>query len=61
MEGSTEEKGLFAYYYGNIYLIKEDGKYKIVKMDFSSQNYLCSPYHGWAYDAKSFVEVEYGN
>ena len=30
-------------------------------MDFSSQNYLCSPYHGWAYDAKSFVEVEYGN
>lgn len=61
MEGSTEEKGLFAYYYGNIYLRKEDGKYKIAKMDYSPENYLCAPYHGWAYDAKSFVEVEYGN
>ena len=61
IEGSTENKGLFAYYYGYIYLDKENDGYKIVKMDYSSENYLCAPYHGWAYDAKSFVEIEYGN
>ncbi len=61
IEGSNEEKGLFAYYYGYIYLDKEEDGYKIVKMNFSPENYLCAPYHGWAYDAKSFVEIEYGN
>ena len=61
IEGSTKEKGLFAYYYGYIYLDKEDDGYKIVNMNFSPENYLCAPYHGWAYDAKTFVEIEYGN
>ncbi len=61
IEGSTENKGLFSYYYGYIYLDKEKDGYKIVNMDYSSENYLCAPYHGWAYDAKTFVEIEYGN
>lgn len=61
IEGSTKDKGLFAYYYGYIDLQKEDEGYRIVNMDYSSENYLCAPYHGWAYDAKSFVEIEYGN
>ena len=61
IEGSRNEKGLFAYYYGNIYLDKENDGYKIVKMNFSPENYLCAPYHGWADDAKTFVEIEYGN
>ena len=61
IEGSAENKGLFAYYYGYIYLDKENDSYKIVNMDYSSENYLCAPYHGWAYDAQTFVEVEYGN
>lgn len=61
IEGSTLDKGMFSYYYGNIYLRKEGEKYKIVKMNYSPENYLCAPYYGWAYDAKSFVEVEYGN
>ncbi len=61
IEGSNKEKGLFAYYYGNIYLEKEEDGYKIVKMNFTPENYLCAPYHGWAYDAKTFVEIEYGN
>lgn len=61
IEGSTKDKGLFAYYYGYIYLQKEGEGYKIVDMNYSSENYLCAPYHGWAYDAKSFVEIEYGN
>ena len=30
-------------------------------MDYTGENYLCAPYHGWAYDAQTFVEVEYGN
>lgn len=61
IEGSKEDKGVFAYYYGYIYLDKENDGYKIVKMNYSSENYLCAPYHGWAYDAKTFVEIEYGN
>ena len=61
IEGSSEEKGLFAYYYGNIYLKKENDEYRIVNMEFTPENYLCAPYHGWSYDAKTFVEVEYGN
>ena len=61
IEGSTKEKGLFAYYYGYIYLDKEENGYKIVDMNYTPENYLCAPYHGWAYDAKRFVEIEYGN
>lgn len=61
IEGTKESKGMFAYYYGYIYLDKEDNGYRIVKMDYSGENYLCAPYHGWAYDAQTFVEVEYGN
>ncbi len=61
IEGSEETKGLFTYYYGYIYLDKEDDGYKIVNMDYTGENYLCAPYHGWAYDAQTFVEVEYGN
>lgn len=61
IEGSTEDKGLFTYYYGYIYLDKENDGYKIAKMNYSSENYLCAPYHGWAYDAQAFVEIEYGD
>ncbi|MEG1409918.1 MAG: hypothetical protein RSD36_08745 [Terrisporobacter sp.] len=61
IEGSSQEKGLFAYYYGYIYLKKEGSEYRIVNMNFTPENYLCAPYHGWSYDAKTFVEIEYGN
>ncbi len=39
----------------------EKPNYKIVDMNYTPENYLCAPYHGWNYDAKDFVEVEYGN
>lgn len=61
IEGNKEKKGLFAYYYGYIYLDEENGVYKIKDMNYTPENYLCAPYHGWSYDAKSFVEIEYGD
>ena len=30
-------------------------------MGYSPENYLCAPYHSWWWDAKSFVEIEYGD
>lgn len=60
IEGTNEPKGVFAYYYGYVYLKNENGVYKIVDMKFTPENYLCAPYHGWSYEAKSFVEIEYG-
>ena len=30
-------------------------------MEYTPENYLCAPYHSWNWDAKSFVEIEYGN
>lgn len=61
IEGTNESKGVFAYYFGYMYLQKQGEVYKIVNMNFTPENYLCAPYHGWSYDAKSFVEIEYGN
>ncbi|MBQ3420873.1 MAG: hypothetical protein IJH34_04250 [Romboutsia sp.] len=60
IEGTDKPKGVFAYYYGYIYLEKEDDLYKIKKMEYSPENYLCAPYHSWNWDAKSVVEIEYG-
>jgi hypothetical protein len=61
IEGTNEQKGVFAYYYGYIYLKKEGEVYKIIDMNYTPENYLCAPYHGWSYDAKAFVEIEYGD
>lgn len=60
IEGTDKSKGVFAYYYGYIYLEKEDDVYKIKDMMYAPENYLCAPYHGWSWDAKSLVEIEYG-
>ena len=60
IEGTDKPKGVFAYYYGYIYLEKEDRVYKIKDMMYAPENYLCAPYHGWSWDAKSLVEIEYG-
>lgn len=59
IEGTNEKKGVFAYYYGYIYLNKENGVYKIKDMQYAPENYLCAPYHGWNYDAKLVVEIKY--
>lgn len=61
IEGSDKDAAYFAYYYGYIYLSKEEGIYKIVDMIFYGENYLCAPYHGWSFNGEYVVDIEYGN
>ncbi|MGL5345880.1 MAG: hypothetical protein ACRDA3_00845 [Peptostreptococcaceae bacterium] len=61
IQGSKSKVGMFAYYYGYIYLSKEDGIYKIDEIDYTGENYLCAPYHGWSYDAELSVDIRYGD
>ncbi len=61
IEGSQKGVGYFAYYYGYIYLSEENGEYKISNIDYTGENYLCAPYHGWAYDAELSVDIRYGD
>lgn len=60
IQGSDSGIGYFAYYYAFVDLMKENGLYKINNVDFTGENYLCAPYHGWHYDAESSVEIRYG-
>jgi hypothetical protein len=60
IEGSENKIGNFAYYYGFVDLLEEDGLYQISNLEFHGENYLCAPYHGWSYDAEASVEVRYG-
>ena len=59
--GGSEGHGAnFTYYYGFVDLVKENNQYKISNLDFTAENYLCAPFHGWSYDAESSVAVRYG-
>lgn len=59
IEGTNKQMGVFAYYYGFVDLIEENGEFKINNMQFYGENYLCAPYHGWSYDAEAVVQIEY--
>lgn len=61
IEGSDKDVAYFAYYYGYIYISKVNDTYKISNIDMKGENYLCTPYHGWASDAALSVEIKYGN
>lgn len=61
IQGSDKPIGTFIYYYGYIYLDKEDVGYKISNINYFGENYLCAPYHGWSYDAESIIDIEYGD
>ena len=61
IEGSEKGTAHFAYYYGFIYLEKEENQYKITGMEFHGENYLCAPYHGWDYIAEAVVDIKYGD
>ena len=61
IQGSKENIANFVYYYGFINLSNENGVYKIKDITISPEEYLCAPYHGWSYDGKSKVEIEYGD
>lgn len=60
IEGTEKGQGVFAYYYGFVDFQKENGEYKISNLEFHGEDYLCAPYHGWAYDAQISVEARYG-
>lgn|GEM_PF-1179010 len=51
----------FAYYYG-IVTVEETGEggYKIKRIDYLPEDFLCAPYHGWSYDAEALVNIVYG-
>lgn len=60
IEGTESNRGSFVYYYGFADLQEENGEYKISNLEFHGEDYLCAPYHGWAYDAEMSVEIRYG-
>lgn len=60
IEGSEKDATYFAYYYGYVYISKEDNQFKISDIQFSGENYLCAPYHGWDYIAEAVVDIKYG-
>lgn len=61
IEGSDKDVAYFAYYYGFINVYKVDNAYKISNIDIKGENYLCTPYHGWANNGELSVEIRYGN
>lgn len=61
IEGTKSNAAHFAYYYGYAYLVKNEDEYNIADITISAETYLCAPYHGWQYDAKSAVEIKYGD
>lgn len=55
-----QAKSRFAYYYGLVTVEKttQEG-YKIKKIDYLPEDFLCAPYHGWSYDAEALVGIIY--
>lgn len=60
IEGGENNKSYFSYYYGYVYLMKLGNEYKISDINIIQENYLCSPYHGWRYNAEGYVDTKYG-
>jgi hypothetical protein len=61
IEGSSNGNTSFSYYFGFLYLNKENDSYKISSIDLTRENYLCAPYHGWEYMAERTVDIRYGD
>lgn len=60
IEGSdVSGKTYFAYYYGHVSAVQEEGRWKIDHMELTPQDFLCHAYHGWWHDARTVVEVNY--
>lgn len=60
IEGTEKNTAVFAYYYGFLEFINENGQYKISDLELYGEDYLCAPYHGWVYDAQANVQIRYG-
>jgi hypothetical protein len=61
IEGSDKGISYFAYYYGYIYIQKQNDNYLISDMMLYGEDFLCAPYHGWYHDAEANVSIRYGN
>ncbi|HOP72570.1 MAG TPA: hypothetical protein PLO77_04890 [Thermoclostridium caenicola] len=56
------QPGYFAYYYGLV-TVEDTGRdgWKIKRIDYIPEDFLCAPYHSWYWDAPALVEIVYGN
>lgn len=61
IEGSNKGVTYFAYYYGYVYMQKENGSYKISDIELYGEDFLCAAYHLWQHNAEAVVEIMYGN
>lgn len=62
--GRKEEnaKGsLFAYYYGLATVQETEDGWKLQKIDYLPEDFLCAPWHSWFYLADAVVQIVYGN
>lgn len=59
---NTPQPSYFAYYYGLI-TVEDTGRngWKIKRIDYLPEDFLCAPYHGWQWDASALVETIHGN
>lgn len=61
IEGSDKGVTYFAYYYGYIYIQKQEEKYLISDLQLYGEDFLCAPMHGWYHNAEANVSIRYGN
>lgn len=61
IEGAEKNISYFAYYYGYIYISKNENQFKINNLVLHGEDYLCAPYHGWDYIAEAIIDIKYGN
>jgi hypothetical protein len=61
IEGSSKNVTYFAYYYGYVYMKKENNTYKIADITLIGEDFLCAAYHLWQHNAEDVVDIEYGN
>ena len=51
----------FAYCYGLMTVRHTGDGWRIASVDYLPEDFLCAPYHGWDWDAESFVSIVYGD
>ncbi len=57
----TPQPSYFAYYYGLVTVEKMPSEgWKIRRVDYVPEDFLCAPYHLWDWDAKALVQIVYG-
>ncbi len=56
-----ENISYFGYYYGIFTVIFTKESWKISKISYKPEDFLCAPYHSWNYDGKLIVDIVYKN